>query len=59
MFDAYTAEIAYRHQQIAAGWRRGTSRRWFRRRPAAVRTRADRATVRNGRHAGAVPTAGA
>lgn len=35
MFDAVQAEIDYRQQQIAADWRPTSSRRWFRRRPAA------------------------
>lgn len=59
MFDAYTAEIDYRHQQVAASWRRGSSRRWFRRQPAALRNPADYAKVPNGRHGGAIPAAGA
>jgi len=59
MFDAVQAEIDYRQQQIAADWRPTSSRRWFRRPPAAPRTRADSARVRNARQAGVIPAAGA
>jgi hypothetical protein len=59
MFDAYTAEIDYRQQQITDDWRRASSRQWFRRHPAGLRTRAGRATIRNARPAGAVPADGA